>query len=112
MHSRRVVAVLVVALLLSAGIAEAQQKVKVGVLKLTFTACLAFGTSTATLVSQCLGSGKADEAEQFGWTSVRLGLLIFGVVGLLVSHGARPSATARGSPGAPREARAPRPPRS
>ena len=55
----------------------------VGVLKLTFTACLAFGTSTATLVSQCLGAGKADEAEKFGWTSVKLGLLIFGVVGLL-----------------------------
>jgi MATE family multidrug resistance protein len=55
----------------------------VGVLKLTFTACLAFGTSTATLVSQCLGSGKTEEAEQFGWTSVKLGLVIFGVVGLL-----------------------------
>jgi multidrug resistance protein, MATE family len=55
----------------------------VGVLKLTFTACLAFGTSTATLVSQCLGSGKGDEAEKFGWMSVKLGLLIFGVVGLL-----------------------------
>jgi Na+-driven multidrug efflux pump len=55
----------------------------VGVLKLTFTACLAFGTSTATLVSQCLGAGKTEEAEKFGWTSVKLGLLIFGVVGLL-----------------------------
>lgn len=55
----------------------------VGVLKLTFTACLAFGTSTATLVSQCLGSGKRDEAEKFGWVSVKLGLIIFGVVGLL-----------------------------
>jgi multidrug resistance protein, MATE family len=55
----------------------------VGVLKLTFTACLAFGTSTATLVSQCLGSGKTEEAEQFGWVSVKLGLVIFGVVGLL-----------------------------
>lgn len=55
----------------------------VGVLKLTFTACLAFGTSTATLVSQSLGAGKADEAEKFGWTSVKLGLVIFGVVGLL-----------------------------
>jgi Na+-driven multidrug efflux pump len=55
----------------------------VGVLKLTFTACLAFGTSTATLVSQCLGSGKSDEAAKFGWVSVKLGLVIFGVVGLL-----------------------------
>jgi len=55
----------------------------VGVLKLTFTACLAFGTSTATLVSQCLGSGKTEDAEAFGWTSVKLGVAIFGVVGLL-----------------------------
>ncbi|WP_338046256.1 MATE family efflux transporter [Polyangium spumosum] len=54
----------------------------VGVLKLTFTACLAFGTSTATLVAQSLGERNSDKAETFGWTSVRLGLLIFGVVGL------------------------------
>lgn len=55
----------------------------VGVLKLTFTACLAFGTSTATLVSQSLGAGEPDKAVKFGWVSVRLGLVIFGVVGLL-----------------------------
>jgi Na+-driven multidrug efflux pump len=55
----------------------------VGILKLTFTACLAFGTSTATLVSQSLGEGAPDKAARFGWVSVRLGLVIFGVVGLL-----------------------------
>ncbi|HMI85242.1 MAG TPA: MATE family efflux transporter [Polyangiaceae bacterium] len=55
----------------------------VGVLKLTFTACLAFGTSTATLVSQSLGARDPDRATKFGWASVRLGLVIFGVVGLL-----------------------------
>jgi len=55
----------------------------VGILKLTFTACLAFGTSTATLVSQSLGAGEPEKAARFGWVSVRLGLLIFGVVGLL-----------------------------
>jgi MATE family, multidrug efflux pump len=55
----------------------------VGVLKLTFTACLAFGTSTATLVSQSLGAKKPEQAASFGWASVRLGLIIFGVVGLL-----------------------------
>lgn len=55
----------------------------VGVLKLTFTACLAFGTSTATLVAQSLGEKEPEKAEKFGWTSVRLGLVIFGVVGLL-----------------------------
>lgn len=55
----------------------------VGILKLTFTACLAFGTSTATLVSQSLGERQPERAEHFGWVSVRLGLIIFGVVGLL-----------------------------
>jgi Na+-driven multidrug efflux pump len=55
----------------------------VGVLKLTFTACLAFGTSTATLVAQSLGERDPDKAEMFGWTSVKLGVLIFGTIGLL-----------------------------
>jgi Na+-driven multidrug efflux pump len=55
----------------------------VGVLKPTFTACLAFGTATATLVSQSLGVHDPGKAEHWGWVSVRLGLVIFGVVGLL-----------------------------
>jgi multidrug resistance protein, MATE family len=62
---------------------SAATTVIVGILKLTFTACLAFGTSTATLVSQSLGEGNGDKASRFGWVSVRLGLIIFGVVGLL-----------------------------
>ena len=62
---------------------SAATMVIVGVLKLTFTACLAFGTSTATLVSQSLGERDPGRAEHFGWVSVRLGLVIFGVVGLL-----------------------------
>ena len=51
-------------------------------LKLTFTACMAFGTATATLISQALGR-KGEEAQKWGWASVRLGLVVFGVVGLL-----------------------------
>jgi Na+-driven multidrug efflux pump len=62
---------------------SAATTVIVGILKLTFTACLAFGTSTATLVSQSLGEGEGDQAARFGWASVRLGLVIFGVVGLV-----------------------------
>ena len=61
---------------------SAATTVIVGILKLTFTACLAFGTSTATLVSQSLGEGDTAKAERFGWVSVSLGLMIFGVVGL------------------------------
>lgn len=54
----------------------------VAILKLTFTACLGFGTATATLVGQALGAKKPDEAEKYGWASVRLGVILFGVVGL------------------------------
>jgi len=53
------------------------------ILKLTFTACIAFGTATATLVSQSMGRKKPDDAVAYAWTSVRLGLVVFGVVGLL-----------------------------
>jgi putative MATE family efflux protein len=51
-------------------------------LKLTFTACMAFGTATATLIGQSLGRKEPDEAQKWGWASVKLGLVIFGVVGL------------------------------
>jgi putative MATE family efflux protein len=51
-------------------------------IKLTFTACLAFGTATATLISQSLGRKQPEEAQKWGWASVRLGVVIFGVVGL------------------------------
>lgn len=54
----------------------------VALMKLTFTACLAFGTATATLVGQSLGLRRGDLATRFGWASVTLGLCLFGVVGL------------------------------
>lgn len=55
----------------------------VALLKLTFTACLAFGTATATLVAQSLAAKRPEDASRFGWASVRLGLMIFGVVGMV-----------------------------
>lgn len=71
------------------GLAEpvngAATTVVAGVLKLVFTACLAFGTSTATLVSQSLGEKDADKAARFGWTSVKMGLGIFGAIGVLLA---------------------------
>ena len=54
----------------------------VAIMKLTFTACIAFGTATATLVGQSLGAKMPDQATKFGWASVRLGVAVFGVVGL------------------------------
>lgn len=64
-------------------VASAATTLIVGILKLTFTACLAFGTATATLVGQSLGEGDGEKATRFGWTSVKLGLVLFGVVGVL-----------------------------
>lgn len=58
-------------------------------LKLSITACLAFGTSTATLVAQSLGERNSDKAERFGWVSVKLGILIFGTVGVIEAVFAR-----------------------
>jgi putative MATE family efflux protein len=54
----------------------------VEVLKLTFTACIAFGTAAATLVGQSLGAKQPENAAKFGWASVRIGVAIFGLVGL------------------------------
>jgi Na+-driven multidrug efflux pump len=51
-------------------------------LKLTFTACIAFGTATATLIGHSLGRKQPDEAQKWGWASVRLGFVIFGIIGL------------------------------
>lgn len=59
----------------------AATSVIIEILKFAITACLAFGTSTATLVAQSIGEKDPDKAERFGWVSVKLGLLIFGVVG-------------------------------
>jgi MATE family multidrug resistance protein len=54
----------------------------VEILKLTFTACIGFGTATATLVGQSLGAKKPDEAARYGWASARLGFVLFGLIGL------------------------------
>ncbi len=42
---------------------------------LCFMPLLAFGTATATAVSQSLGAGKRNLAARYGWDSVRIGLL-------------------------------------
>lgn len=54
------------------------------VLSATFVSCMAFGTATATLVGQSMGQGDPELAAKYGWTSVKLGILIFGAVGLLM----------------------------
>lgn len=60
----------------------AATKVIIDVLSIAFMSCIAFGTATATLVSQSLGARRPDLAERYGWESVKLGAAIVGAFGL------------------------------
>lgn len=48
---------------------------------LCFMPAIAFGTATATAVSQSLGAGKPNLAARYGWESVRVGVYAMLVVG-------------------------------
>lgn len=58
-------------------------KVVMDVMSLTFMSAMAFGTATATLLSQSMGKGDMDLAERYGWESVKLSGLIFGLIGVV-----------------------------
>jgi MATE family multidrug resistance protein len=53
----------------------------INVLSLTFFSCLAFGVSTATLVSQSLGARDTEAAERYAWSSVKLAVMAFAILG-------------------------------
>ncbi len=55
----------------------------INVLSLTFFSSLAFGVATATLVSQSLGADDPSSAERYAWSSVKIGAVLFGLLGLL-----------------------------
>lgn len=54
----------------------------IAVLQLTLMTCLAYGTATATLVSQNMGAKRFDLSERYAWQSVRLGAYVLGLIGL------------------------------
>ncbi len=53
-------------------------------LMLIFMSSIAFGTATATLVGQSMGSKDHDLAERYGWESVKIGMYIFGILGIFI----------------------------
>ena len=53
----------------------------INVLSLTFFSCMAFGVSTATLVSQSLGARDPASAERYAWSSVKLAVIAFATLG-------------------------------
>jgi putative MATE family efflux protein len=49
---------------------------------LCFMPLIAFGTATATCVSQSLGAGKPNLAARYGWEAVRVGVLVMTLAGI------------------------------
>lgn len=54
------------------------------IMMLVFLTCLAFGTSTATLVSQSVGVKNFSLASRYGWQSVLISVYVGGIFGLIV----------------------------
>jgi putative MATE family efflux protein len=62
----------------------------ISVLQLVFISCIAYGTATATLVSQNMGAKAYDQAEQFAYTAARIGIVLFLAVGMCLTLWAEP----------------------
>jgi putative MATE family efflux protein len=52
------------------------------IMQLTFITCIAYGTATATLVGQSMGAGDYALAERYVWEAIKIGLYIFGALGI------------------------------
>ncbi len=63
---------------------SAAAKLIIDLLSVGFVTCIAFGTATATLVSQSLGRAEYGEAAAYGWDSVKIGMYLYGGIGLAV----------------------------
>jgi Na+-driven multidrug efflux pump len=62
----------------------------ISVLQLVFISGIAYGTTTATLVSQNMGAKAYDLAEKFAYTAARIGFVLFLVIGLCLALWAEP----------------------
>ncbi len=68
-----------------AGANAAATQLVISITMLIFMTCVAFGTSTATLVSQSLGAKKPELAARYGWQSVLVIVLLMSVVGVFMA---------------------------
>jgi multidrug resistance protein, MATE family len=69
----------------SPGVNASATSVIINISMLVFMTCIAFGTSTATLVSQSLGAKQPNLASRYGWQSVLLIVLLMTGVGAVMS---------------------------
>lgn len=67
------------------GINVSATSIIINITMLVFMTCLAFGTSTATLVSQSLGAKNPGLAERYAWQSVKVMVLVMALVGLIMA---------------------------
>ncbi|HEX2571415.1 MAG TPA: MATE family efflux transporter [Polyangia bacterium] len=65
------------------GIYKAATSNIINFFQLVFISCIAYGSATATLVGQNMGARKIDAAENYVWTSAKIGAVLFTAVGLL-----------------------------
>lgn len=65
------------------GVNVSAASIIINIMMLVFMTCIAFGTSTATLVSQSLGAKQPELAERYGWQSVKIIALAMAIVGLV-----------------------------
>lgn len=56
----------------------------ISVLFLVIMSCVAFGTATATLVSQEMGAKRFDEAKRYVSTSIGIGMIIYGIMAVFI----------------------------
>lgn len=68
-----------------AGVNASAAQLIISVTMLVFMTCLAFGTSTATLVAQSLGARKPELAARYGWQSVLVIVIAMATVGVGVA---------------------------
>lgn len=62
----------------------------INILQLVFVTCIAYGSTTATLVSQSLGAKRPRDAEVYARTASTLGTSFFAAVGLVLFIWAEP----------------------
>lgn len=64
-----------------AGVNTAATSAVINISMICFMTCIAFGTATATLVSQSMGARNPSLAERYGWQSIKLIMMLMCVLG-------------------------------
>ena len=63
--------------------ALAATQISFNIFGLTFMPGMAFSIASSTLVGMALGAGKPDLAEKYGWQVRKMGMFVYGAMGLL-----------------------------